>query len=445
MEAKKRDGGVITDYADDVGDALRDLFGVKKKNELVTVKPEAEVPAAKPADTPEALPSTTPAVKTDVAPAVKTDVAPTVKTDVAPAVRTDVAPAVKTDVAPSVRTDVAPKVRTDTTPQVRSPQPPKGRDVRPPGRFRDMIPPSMGVTPGQEVAIGAIGVFNVPSYLHMASERRVFEQNEADKADKERRNIENVPRPKSDRNKAMARNESIKKNIIDENVKKKAIIKSAIDSKYSKSVEIAPEIKKDLQEKRGFAGTALGTTGLGLGATQGSNIEKKFQDMGLQNPESQRTGFDTVLDVASMIPVVGAVPSAISAYRSLKRGDYVDAALDAAGAIPGLGILTKGLKIGGKLAKGGGAMSGLTGIGDVTQRVGGKTLVSPALSSSSAAGKTVDTISNTAEKIATPGNLFQLGQTAEPFAKEIGSVAKDVYDQKIANPNQSTVKKPQTK
>lgn len=453
-EATKRNP-FITDYADDAGDLLRDLLGVKKKNEIVPVKPDA--PTA-PATTPEVAP---PASKIDTtkpveAPVTKPVEAPSTKTTTKPVE----APKTSTDInvknveatknLPAVRTTELPSTKTETQTKIRSAEPPSGkvRDLETPKRFRDVG--AFGLTPGQPVAISSGGVIGVPDYLHMAKSRlpdlnaNVHEENTADA---ERTSIENVARPNSDRKKVMARNQSIKKQIIDENAKKKSIIKNAIDDKYSKSVEISPEIKNDkLTEGRGsFVRPALNTAAGGMGLTQGTNIEKGLQQAGIQNPESQRTWVDTALDVASLAPVVGAPFSLASAVRSYQRGDYGDAALDALGAIPGASLLTKGLKWGGKAAKGAGVMSKITGLGDEAQRIGGTTLLPSIISPASKTGKAIDKTSDAAEVVATPGNLLQLGQSAEPIAKELGSVAKDVYDQKIANPNQTTAKKPQTK
>ena len=55
---------------------------------------------------------------------------------------------------------------------------------------------------------------------------------------------------------------------------------------------------------------------------------------------------DAALDAASFIPgPAGSVASLASAARSLGRKDYVGAALDAAGALPGVGYLAKAAKV----------------------------------------------------------------------------------------------------
>ena len=113
-----------------------------------------------------------------------------------------------------------------------------------------IIPPFIfgGSTPGQSGI--SISGFETPDYLHMAKTRladksaKIVKENTADD---ERRAIENVPRPKSDRNKSMTRNQEIKKKIIDENVKKKSIIKDAVNNSKDKkySVELNPEYKHE--------------------------------------------------------------------------------------------------------------------------------------------------------------------------------------------------------
>lgn len=103
-------------------------------------------------------------------------------------------------------------------------------------------------TPGQSGT--SISGFETPDYLHTAKSRladkpaKIVKENTADD---ERRAIENVPRPKSGRNKSMTRNQEIKKKIIDENVKKKSIIKDAVKNSKDKnySVELNPEYKHE--------------------------------------------------------------------------------------------------------------------------------------------------------------------------------------------------------
>ena len=436
-------GKQTKEISGDFFDTLRDLFDMKpstSKGELVPTKPNAPTDSKQTPTTTDALPATkpveAPAAKQVEAPSTKT----TTKSVESPKTSTDVN--VKnveaTKNLPAVRTTELPSTKTEPQTKVRSAEPPAGkvRDVETPKRVRSIG--GIGLTPGQPLAISSAGVIGVPDYLHRAKSRLpdlnavVHEENTADA---ERRNIENVARPNSDRKKVMARNESIKKQIIDENAKKKSIIKNAIDDKYSKSVEISPEIKSDkLTEGRGsFVRPALNTAAGGMGLTQGENIEKKLQQAGIQNPESQRTWVDTALDVASLAPVVGAPFSLASAIRSYQRGDYGDAALDALGVIPGASLLTKGLKWGGKAAKNAGVMSKITGLGDTTQRVGGATIVPSMVSPTSKVGKAIDKTSNAAETVATPGNLFQLGQSGQGIAQSATEFGKDFYDQKIKN------------
>lgn len=75
------------------------------------------------------------------------------------------------------------------------------------------------------------------------------------------------------------------------------------------------------------------------------NCEESFKQKLQQLREEPYGAKDAALDAASFIPgPVGAAASLGSAYRSWKRGDKIGAALDVAGAIPGVGYLTKGAK-----------------------------------------------------------------------------------------------------
>lgn len=155
---------------------------------------------------------------------------------------------------PKTKTDTAtiPKTKTETATTTRKTGRTSGRTGTrtrlQPGRFMPDLP-NMGVpTPGQSGT--SISGFESPDYLHMAKTRLADKSAQIVKentADDERRAIENVPRPKSDRNKSMSRNQEIKKKIIDENVKKKSIIKDAIKNSKDKnySVELNPEYKHE--------------------------------------------------------------------------------------------------------------------------------------------------------------------------------------------------------
>jgi hypothetical protein len=189
-------------------------------------------------------------------------ITPRTGTDVAtiPKTGTDVAtiPKTGTDVAtiPKTKTDTAtiPKTKTDTATTTRKTGRTGGRTGgrtrtgRQPGRFMPGLPNMGASTPGQSGI--SISGFESPDYLHMAKTRladksaKIVKENTADD---ERRAIENVPRPKSDRNKFMSRNQEIKKKIIDENVKKKLIIKDAVKNGKDKnySVELNPEYKHE--------------------------------------------------------------------------------------------------------------------------------------------------------------------------------------------------------
>lgn len=76
------------------------------------------------------------------------------------------------------------------------------------------------------------------------------------------------------------------------------------------------------------------------------NCEEDFK-MKLNMLREQAYGkTDAALDAASFIPgPAGSAASLASAYRSYKRGDKLGAALDVAGALPGVGYLAKGAKV----------------------------------------------------------------------------------------------------
>ena len=63
------------------------------------------------------------------------------------------------------------------------------------------------------------------------------------------------------------------------------------------------------------------------------------------NPDAEYGKKDIGLNVASMFPVVGAPASILSAQRSLGRGEYVNAAIDAAGVIPSVSTAVNAIKL----------------------------------------------------------------------------------------------------
>ncbi len=67
--------------------------------------------------------------------------------------------------------------------------------------------------------------------------------------------------------------------------------------------------------------------------------------------ETALDGLQLVLDIAGMIPVFGAIPDLINAGVSLARGNYVEAAMSAFAAIPGIGDAAGALKTGAKVVK----------------------------------------------------------------------------------------------
>ena len=404
--------------AEDLGtlaaDKIRKLFDVEiptSKGDLVPYK-APDVPSSK-GDLATKKPETE--VIKDVTPEVSTS-----KTDVKPQTQTQV----RTDTKPQTQ------VRTGNVEPPRN-RPPKGRGESP-RRFRSLKFPG-GATPGQNISIHQDSVVPVDTYMHMAKEYMPDKFAEETK----RTEIENVARPKTDRNKVMARNAEIKNKIIEQNEKRKKIIKDTINLKPETNDHETNEVNEGWKTK------LAGAAGLGLGLSHGSNVEKQLQKAGIQNPESQRTNFDTFLDAASLIPGIGSLASGWSAVRSFKRGDYGDAALDALGVIPGASYLTKGLKWGGRAAKGAGIMSKLTGLGTDAQRIGGKTLIKPdTINRASKLGKAIDKTSDVADAVATPGNLFQLGQAGEPVAKPIAGAVKDVAVDRYNKYKQNNSNKP---
>jgi hypothetical protein len=199
--------------------------------DMKTWKP-TEKPEVKPAEiTPDSSPATeipAPAA-TPVTPPYTPAAAPTSPTIVAPSLVQS--PGIKPGAEPSTRTKPNTQKK-DNKPRTRMPGFNLGSGV---------------ATPGQS---GSISGFESPDYLHTAKSRlsdkpaKIVKENTADA---ERRSIENVPRPKSDRNKTMTRNQEIKKKILDENEMKKLIIKNAVKKSKDKnySVELNPEYKHE--------------------------------------------------------------------------------------------------------------------------------------------------------------------------------------------------------
>jgi len=76
-----------------------------------------------------------------------------------------------------------------------------------------------------------------------------------------------------------------------------------------------------------------------------------------KGPEDRQgsSGVDTAmtaLDIATdFVPVVGEVKSAVDAYKEYQEGNYGSAALSALGAIPGVGMISRGVRAGKKASK----------------------------------------------------------------------------------------------
>lgn len=435
-------------------DNLMDLISPTSKGELVPVKPkvdtlpQAPAAAAPPAPAAPEVKSAPPVVKPvepvkapDIkttspttttikttepvkAPDIKTDTSVKTSTENLPAVKTDTSVKTDTETKPAVKTDASVKTDTKTKAKanIREPQkPPKGKapEGKPGFRFPGFWP---GSTPGQSVHITSAGTIDVGNYLHRASDRRTF-------GEETRKEIVNVPRPNSSREKTMTRNQEIKNKIIDETNRKKQIVKNAV-KEYS--VNLNPEYKNEKLNEASGVKRALG--GLGGGMVFGQDVMPKANEflgsmIGRETRKRELTpgeaAWDTALDIGSMVPVVGAVPSAINAARRAARGDYADALVDVAGMVPFAKWLTTPMKYGGKIAKSAGLMTKLAnapagprGLGVIPRVaddvVGGKY--------SATAGKLLPqggkfdrALDSFERNVTSPANAFQLGKGVDEF------------------------------
>jgi len=215
-----------------------------------------------------------------------------------------------------------------------------------------------------------------PNKIYAGQDITVEETKDASEARKE---IVNVPRPNSKREKTMTRNQEIKQKIVEENRINKKIIK---DSIKNYSVKINPELKNtNINERIGIAGrisnavTAAAPKILGIGAggvvgaEGGLDPVKKVTDkyaprddpaqdkalkgqtdfLGVKN--DAYSGVDTVLDAASIYPGWGTIPALYSAKRSYDRGENLDAFLNLVSAVPFVGTAIKGVKMLSKAGK----------------------------------------------------------------------------------------------
>jgi RHS repeat-associated protein len=101
-------------------------------------------------------------------------------------------------------------------------------------------------------------------------------------------------------------------------------------------------LSPDLQKTLSLVGGAPGFEPLGFGSS------------GYQ-PSSFESTLDTIqfaLDVVGMVPVIGFFADVANGCISLARGNYVDAALSFASAIPGIGDIVGGAKLAGGLTAG---------------------------------------------------------------------------------------------
>lgn len=331
------------------------------------VDPEVTPPSAPPAPVAPAKPAA-PVAPAPAAPAPAKPAAPSPAAPAAPSVKTAPAPVATPDSvsapgkasapgpAPGPQSGNAPG------PKPNQPNPPKTKTEEPPKtktRKFPVIEFPLSVQP----LTGAHGGAPVNVYLHTPQERF----GESTEADAIRRSIENVARPNS-KNK-LTKQAELKTKIIDENNRKAAIVRSAIEDKKESSknpnVDTKPKLKGlELDEKLLPRLGVLGAAGAagGVGALQEPrNVTNKYKDTSEQEkalkgqkdlfgvPNERYGGVDMVTDFTSMVPgPIGTASALYSAKRSFDRGDYVDTALNLASAIPGVGTVLKGAKFLGK-------------------------------------------------------------------------------------------------
>jgi hypothetical protein len=119
------------------------------------------------------------------------------------------------------------------------------------------------------------------------------------------------------------------------------------------------------------------------------------------------------LDVLSMAPVVGAVPSLVNAGIDLAKGDMLNAGLNFAGVVPGVKWGTNTMKYGGKAATWGAKFTPpLARTADVVQ--GGTKIPTSGVLAGTKTGKVIDKAADSFERnVATPANMFQLGAVGD--------------------------------
>lgn len=85
---------------------------------------------------------------------------------------------------------------------------------------------------------------------------------------------------------------------------------------------------------------------------ESTNKNKKDDKKNTTKDDTSSDNIDTALDAASLIPgPVGSAASLASAAKSASKGDYTGAALDVAGALPGVGYAAKAAKAGRTVGK----------------------------------------------------------------------------------------------
>ena len=394
-----------------------DEFKVKtpKLPEIPDIKVKPDLPEVKPTETPNVKPDGKTKVDPETSGKVRTDA------DIDAKAKKDVK--TKTPEAEAPKGKDSGKKKTDTA------------DAKPKKVKTPFLP---GITPGQPIAMMHGAVFGVGDYVHMAGER-LGEENGTE----ERTKIEYVPRSKR---KDMGRQQSVEKQITE---KRKETIKKVLKSETivdqnpqtnDEPNEVNEGWKKNVAKRVASVGLGGAIGGAGYKAGAEKTVDKpdrseKKDLMGLSNKEYG--GVDVALDLASMAPFIGTPAALASAARSFQRGDYVDTGLDLVSAIPGLGTLIKGVKMGkkyGRIAK----MVGKPKLDKLASRVIGKETPARA-----AVGVPVHKAGIGASDVATGAQLgdigYKINQAAGQTKSEFEKLQKDPKWKKLSPEVQKNV------
>jgi hypothetical protein len=264
-----------------------------------------------------------------------------------------------------------------------------------------------GATPGQNIAVGSIGVFGVPGITHFAGEPREYAPWSV-KTEETRYDVENVPRPGKKRNmKNSSRQAEIIRKVLDEK------------RKQNSTVNLKPKTNDELQEGKAKAlvpfaagaGVGVGTGTMDRLRSYNTPTGSEKDPFGLEN--KAYGSVDAALDIASMAPIIGTPAAAYSTWRAAQRGDWADAGLNALSMIPGLGTFLKGGKL---LGKGVAAGAKLVGASQTASKV----------------AKTADTLGKAGEitkKVGNPASMAASGLQVGQLGKDIHQTAKEIQKQ----------------